>query len=244
VLVVGPPGLEPGTVARNANDSDRLPDAGSAQRQAGDKSAQCGCTRHGPLKPENPALPNTGYCTRSTSTLFTINVRFEPCTGEVNACGTSSGGSSADPVRILTRVTTGGTNTNLLHTTQTLRSIATSELLNIITTAKADHDYPRTIRAARDSFPLLAEVARDRRENLLADWLPAVSGAEEDADLSEQILAAVAATPGLQQNKLKKVTDATDGRRVGLRARLRIRTAACAHHAAVPPAKGLALKSS
>jgi hypothetical protein len=158
------------------------------------------------------------------------------------------------------------------------------ELLNIITTAKADHDYPRAIRAARDSFPLLAEVARDMRYGEdgeisigsipaietggammavmgdrdaiaemraavtaipdLADWLPAVSGAEEDADLSEQILAAVAATPGLQQNKLKKVTGATDGRRVGLRARLRIRTAACAQHAAVPPAKGLALKSS
>lgn len=129
------------------------------------------------------------------------------------------------------------------------------ELAVIIERAKADRDFPRAIRAARDTYPLMPAVVRqmkkeygsfdvrtshavhtagtlmavmgDRegiqelREALAAtrelrDWLPAVEDAEADAASVDQIVAAVAAKPGLSQKELKDCITARDGRRISI----------------------------
>jgi len=50
----------------------------------------------------------------------------------------------------------------------------------------------------------------------LRDWLPAAEDAEADAASVDQIVAAVAAKPGLAQSELKNCINAKDGRRIGI----------------------------
>lgn len=129
------------------------------------------------------------------------------------------------------------------------------ELAVIIERAKADGDFPRAIRAARDTYPLMPAVVRQMkkeygrfdlsasravhtastlmavmgdREGLqelrnsltetreLRDWLPTAEEAEADAASVDQIVAAVAAKPGLSQNELKDCITARDGRRISI----------------------------
>jgi len=127
------------------------------------------------------------------------------------------------------------------------------ELSTIIERAKADGDFLRAIRAARDTYPLTPAVVRqmkkeygsfdvrtshavhtastlmavmgdgegiqELREALsttreLRDWLPAVEDAEADAVSVDEIVAAVAAKPGLSQSELKNCVGSDDGRRL------------------------------
>ncbi len=127
------------------------------------------------------------------------------------------------------------------------------ELSTIIERAKADGDFLRAIRAARDTYPLMPAVVRQMkkdggsfdirtshavhtastlmavmgdREGIqelrsaltatreLRDWLPAAEDAEADVVSVDEIVAAVAAKPGLSQSELKNCVSVKDARRI------------------------------
>jgi hypothetical protein len=83
------------------------------------------------------------------------------------------------------------------------------ELLNAITTAKADRDYPRAIRAARDTYPLLADFVREMKDEgdgeFNIDLIPAIDTAGAmmavmgDRDGIAEMRGAVSAIPDLAE---------------------------------------------
>lgn len=69
------------------------------------------------------------------------------------------------------------------------------ELLNVITTSKADSDYAKAIRAARDTFPILAQVVREMKR----DWGELVLGSVPAIDTAGSMMAVVGDRDGIAE---------------------------------------------